>query len=62
MLVANIFGPLTSVEEWILENLHGAGLTWGGTYPTAKDLMHFDLRQGDGAKIQTARTAHTAHR
>ena len=42
--------------------LTGAGLTWGGTYPTAKDLMHFDLRQGDGAKIQTARTAHTAHR
>ncbi len=29
MLAANIFGPLTSVEEWILENLHGAGLTWG---------------------------------
>lgn len=42
--------------------LTGAGLTWGGTYPGAKDLMHFDLRQGDGAKIQTARTAHTANR
>jgi hypothetical protein len=24
--------------------------------------MHFDLRQGDGAKIQAARTAHVASR
>lgn len=29
MLVANIFGPLENVEEWVLETLHGAGLTWG---------------------------------
>jgi YidC/Oxa1 family membrane protein insertase len=29
MVAANIFGPLNSVEEWILENLHGVGLTWG---------------------------------
>ncbi|HKD96671.1 MAG TPA: M15 family metallopeptidase [Micromonosporaceae bacterium] len=41
--------------------LTGAGLTWGGTYPGAKDLMHFDLRDAEGAKIQAARTAHTAN-
>lgn len=26
---ANVLQPLTDVEEWILEALHGAGLTWG---------------------------------
>jgi len=29
MLGANIFAPLNDVEEWVLETLHGAGLTWG---------------------------------
>ena len=29
MVAANIFGPLNSVEEWVLESLHGVGLTWG---------------------------------
>ena len=38
--------------------LTGAGLTWGGTYQKAKDIMHFDLREGDGAKIHSARTRH----
>jgi YidC/Oxa1 family membrane protein insertase len=28
-LVANIFAPLNDVEEWVLESLHGLGLTWG---------------------------------
>jgi hypothetical protein len=50
------------LDRSVVLALTGAGLTWGGTYPGAKDLMHFDLRQGDGAKIQTARTAHTANR
>ena len=26
--------------------LVGAGLMWGGQYRTAKDIMHFDLREG----------------
>ena len=42
--------------------LTGAGLTWGGTYPGAKDIMHFDLRQAEGAKIDAARAAHVANR
>ncbi len=50
------------LDRSVVLALTGAGLTWGGTYPGAKDLMHFDLRQGDGAKIQTARTVHTANR
>jgi len=29
MLSANILQPLTSVEEWVLEGLHGLGLGWG---------------------------------
>jgi YidC/Oxa1 family membrane protein insertase len=28
-VVANILQPLTDVEEWVLEALHGIGLTWG---------------------------------
>jgi len=28
-VVANILQPLNDVEEWVLETLHGAGLTWG---------------------------------
>ncbi|MFN8112355.1 MAG: YidC/Oxa1 family membrane protein insertase [Solirubrobacterales bacterium] len=28
-VVANILQPLTDVEEWVLETLHGIGLTWG---------------------------------
>jgi YidC/Oxa1 family membrane protein insertase len=27
--LANILQPLTDVEEWVLERLHSAGLTWG---------------------------------
>jgi|GEM_PF-6761021 len=45
-------------NEAVVAKLIGVGLTWGGTYPGAKDMMHFDLRQGDGAKIDTARKAH----
>src|SRR5690606_8571793 len=37
----------------------GAGLTWGGTCKTAKVIMHGDLREGDGAKVNTARIKHT---
>jgi hypothetical protein len=33
-----------------------AGLTWGGQYGGAKDMMHFDWRSGgDAAKIDSAR-------
>jgi YidC/Oxa1 family membrane protein insertase len=28
-VVANILQPLNDVEEWVLESLHGIGLTWG---------------------------------
>ena len=28
-VVANILQPLNDVEEWVLEGLHGIGLTWG---------------------------------
>jgi len=28
-VLANILQPLNDVEEWVLEALHGAGLTWG---------------------------------
>ena len=38
--------------------LVGAGLTWGGQYPGAKDMMHFDWRSGgDAAKINSARAS-----
>jgi hypothetical protein len=38
--------------------LVGAGLTWGGQYGGAKDMMHFDWRSGgDAAKIDDARAA-----
>lgn len=50
------------LNESVVMALVGAGLTWGGTYGGDKDIMHFDLRQGDGAKIQAARTAHVASR
>ena len=29
MLLANILQPLNDVEEWVLEHLHSAGLSWG---------------------------------
>jgi len=29
LVVANILQPLNNVEEWVLETLHGVGLTWG---------------------------------
>jgi YidC/Oxa1 family membrane protein insertase len=29
MPLANIFQPLNDVEEWVLEHLHSAGLSWG---------------------------------
>ena len=50
------------LDESVVLALTGAGLTWGGTYGGDKDIMHFDLRQAEGAKIQTARTAHVANR
>ena len=41
--------------ESVVMALDGAGLKWGGTYDDTKDLMHFDLRSGEGAKIDAAR-------
>ena len=49
------------LNESVVLALSGAGLTWGGTYPTDKDIMHFDLREAEGAKINTARKAHVAN-
>jgi D-alanyl-D-alanine carboxypeptidase len=50
------------LDEAVVLALTGAGLTWGGTYRRAKDIMHFDLRQAEGAKVHAARTAHNANR
>ena len=50
------------LDEAVVLALTGAGLTWGGTYRRAKDIMHFDLRQAEGAKVHSARTAHNANR
>jgi hypothetical protein len=54
------------LDEAVVLALAGAGLTWGGTYGSAnggaKDIMHFDLREAEGAKIQAARTAHAGNR
>ncbi|WP_152190253.1 M15 family metallopeptidase [Georgenia satyanarayanai] len=47
------------LDKRVVLALTGAGLTWGGTYRTAKDIMHFDLREGDGGKVNRARIAHT---
>lgn len=49
------------LDESVVLALTGAGLTWGGTYPTDKDVMHFDLREAEGAKINSARKAHVAN-
>jgi hypothetical protein len=50
------------LDERVVLALTGAGLTWGGTYSAAKDIMHFDNRTGgDGAKVHTARSAHKAN-
>jgi hypothetical protein len=35
-----------TVQKELATALVQAGLTWGGTYNTGKDLMHFDLRTG----------------
>jgi len=48
-------------DEAVVLALTGAGLTWGGTYRRAKDIMHFDLRQAEGAKVDAARNAHKAN-
>ncbi len=50
------------LDESVVLALTGAGLKWGGTYGGAKDIMHFDLRQAEGAKIDAARAAHVANR
>ena len=50
------------LDKAVVLALTGAGLKWGGTYPRAKDIMHFDLRRAEGAKVHAARTAHNAHR
>ena len=49
------------LDEAVVLALTGAGLTWGGTYPGAKDLMHFDLREAEGAAVNKARRAHVAN-
>jgi hypothetical protein len=46
------------LNEAVVLALTNAGLKWGGTYGTAKDLMHFDLREGDGAQVDVQRKAH----
>lgn len=46
------------LNEQVVLELTRAGLTWGGTYAGAKDIMHFDLRTGEGAKVETARRSH----
>jgi hypothetical protein len=33
-----------NLDEDLVRALTEAGLTWGGMYKTAKDLMHFDDR------------------
>jgi hypothetical protein len=38
-------------QESVVMALAAAGLTWGGTYNGPKDMMHFDLRNGDPAGI-----------
>lgn len=35
-----------TLQKELVTALVGAGLTWGGAYNGAKDLMHFDLRTG----------------
>lgn len=50
------------LDEAVVLALTDAGLTWGGTYARAKDIMHFDLRQAEGSKVHAARTAHNANR
>jgi hypothetical protein len=45
-------------DEAVVLALTGAGLTWGGTYAKAKDIMHFDLREGTGATVDAARKGH----
>ena len=50
------------LNQSVVLALTGAGLKWGGTYPSGKDLTHFYLREsGDAAKIDVARAAHTAN-
>jgi hypothetical protein len=34
------------LDKALVEALTAAGLSWGGQYPGAKDIMHFDLRGG----------------
>jgi hypothetical protein len=46
------------LDRAVVLALTGAGLFWGGTYAKAKDIMHFDLREGDGAKVDAARKSH----
>jgi hypothetical protein len=60
---ARVHKPLSEgfldLNEQVVKALAAAGLTWGGTYPGARDIMHFDLREGEGAKIEKARREHT---
>ena len=48
------------LDQAVVLALTDAGLTWGGTYPGAKDIMHFDLREGVGQAIDTHRRANVA--
>ena len=41
------------LNESVVMALVGAGLTWGGTYPSDKDIMHFDLRRGGRGQDQS---------
>lgn len=51
------------LSKEVVEALVAAGLTWGGQYGGAKDMMHFDWRSGgDAAKVDTARAADKPNR
>jgi hypothetical protein len=52
------------LKESVVMALAGAGLTWGGgdPYGATKDLMHFDLRSGEGGRIDSARNKHKANK
>ncbi len=50
-----------NLDKALVLAMEAAGLTWGGTYGRGKDIMHFDLRAGEGAAIDHARNAHRAN-
>jgi D-alanyl-D-alanine carboxypeptidase-like protein len=39
-------GYMDLARELVLALAEEGGLLWGGVYPKAKDMMHFDYRDG----------------